>query len=366
MFPPKEYSETRSSPADLADPWEGPSTYAEDFYSGGEVPTSATDAHNLPAEGEHFTENVQGIYHLLFRVRLSLYVDEFLPESDQASEELPPVQIMDKWEGPRIYAEDYYAGGDMLPSVASAKTPSHLTPSGTPGIEYDEANFISPGVLTPKSPSAEFATPEAGDGASEPASVDAVPTFAMPQEPLEDTAVEATNGHLLFHATTHNQPVSVAYDSTGKTTALHERVFESPQVSPLGHVDWNEPPAFGSGRSATAPGHLKTLSDAGTSSLRLASSGAAGSSTEPEVLVISDDDDEPEPMDPLPLGTSDLEIPADAAYGDEGRENKEEMLQDFSNEIGAEIIDMFEDGRLDTDGGFRKLSMLNIVDLNVI
>lgn len=50
-FPPREGSDTKSPPpVDIVDPWEGPSTYAEDFYSGGDVPFGAADAHLLPTE----------------------------------------------------------------------------------------------------------------------------------------------------------------------------------------------------------------------------------------------------------------------------------------------------------------------------
>ena len=49
-FPPKRVA--GQSP-DLADPWAGPSTYAEDFYSGGDsrsALSAGTNPHLLPAE----------------------------------------------------------------------------------------------------------------------------------------------------------------------------------------------------------------------------------------------------------------------------------------------------------------------------
>ncbi len=49
-FPPKR---DRSQPPDLSDPWAGPSTYAEDFYSGGDTQTGLlqdANPHLLPAE----------------------------------------------------------------------------------------------------------------------------------------------------------------------------------------------------------------------------------------------------------------------------------------------------------------------------
>jgi hypothetical protein len=49
-FPPRE--DESPPPPDISDPWVGPSTYAEDFYSGGDVAANATDAHILPTEAE--------------------------------------------------------------------------------------------------------------------------------------------------------------------------------------------------------------------------------------------------------------------------------------------------------------------------
>ena len=50
---------------DIPDPWVGPSTYAEDFYSGGDVPEGASDAHILPTETEGIAtidEETEGAY----------------------------------------------------------------------------------------------------------------------------------------------------------------------------------------------------------------------------------------------------------------------------------------------------------------
>ena len=64
-FPPPTHSDAHAPPVDIPDTWEGPSTYAEDFYSGGDVPAEAFDAHLLPTERENETfdlELVQGKY----------------------------------------------------------------------------------------------------------------------------------------------------------------------------------------------------------------------------------------------------------------------------------------------------------------
>lgn len=53
-FPPRAASEEKTPPpVDIPDPWVGPSTYAEDFYSGGDVPEGASDTHVLPPEIEN-------------------------------------------------------------------------------------------------------------------------------------------------------------------------------------------------------------------------------------------------------------------------------------------------------------------------
>lgn len=65
-FPPRAVSEEKTPPpVDIPDPWVGPSTYAEDFYSGGDVPEGASDAHILPTETEGIAtidEETEGAY----------------------------------------------------------------------------------------------------------------------------------------------------------------------------------------------------------------------------------------------------------------------------------------------------------------
>ncbi|KAF8653305.1 hypothetical protein AX16_004005 [Volvariella volvacea WC 439] len=49
-FPPPQY---RAPPADIHDPWEGPRTYAQDYYSGGEIRTTA----NQPLTADYLGSN---------------------------------------------------------------------------------------------------------------------------------------------------------------------------------------------------------------------------------------------------------------------------------------------------------------------
>jgi hypothetical protein len=56
------------------------------------------------------------------------------------------VELVDPWEGPRIFAEDYYSGGDQL---APGLTPNHITPlagSPCPAVEPDFPTLSSAGT----------------------------------------------------------------------------------------------------------------------------------------------------------------------------------------------------------------------------
>ena len=62
------------------------------------------------------------------------------------------VKLVDPWEGPRTFAEDYYSGGDHL---APGLTPNHLTPIAHSPIPTTDANAgsrsVSPSVLSTSS-----------------------------------------------------------------------------------------------------------------------------------------------------------------------------------------------------------------------
>ena len=86
-----------------------------------------------------------------------------------------------------------------------------------------------------------------------------------------------------------------------------------------------------------------------------------------DVIEISDEEDEPETLGPIPLGTSDLDIPADAEYDDDeesmdGEDDKtvEGLPEDFGDDIAA----MLRGGTLPTGecpyGFFDKRSELFI------
>ncbi|GBE81296.1 hypothetical protein SCP_0310230 [Sparassis crispa] len=145
LFPPEENSH---QPADLSDPWVGPSTYAEDFYSGGDVPSIALehgDPHNLPTEenielleedvGSDGSEEEGSDTNSEDERSKSVEVID-VDEPDELDKEIEhnapqhPVDLPDPWSGPRTFAEDFYSGGELRESNLRARrlSPSHLTP----------------------------------------------------------------------------------------------------------------------------------------------------------------------------------------------------------------------------------------------
>lgn len=298
-------------------------------------------------------------------IRVSLCTDQFIPEHEDVDDGLPPVQLTDKWDGPRTYAEDFYAGGDMPPMLASHRTPSHLTPGGTPSA-VEDVEFITPGVLTPESPPAKTEAFELEHDAPGMTAVEA-PTFSMPMEPVEEAEeVGFTEGNELDESAIDDLYTDLREEPLPEATSILPPTPNIPgfahfatssdgrasQVLPQGHLDWNYPPAFVSGRPATAPGHLKTLSDVAAASASLIPDVGAHSNAEPEILVISDDEEELDAIGPLPLGTSDLKNLANASYDNdaESRNNDGEVSESLPREFSTEIADMFKDGRLNADG----------------
>ena len=295
---------------------------------------------------------------------------------NEGDTDLPPVQLVDKWDGPRTYAEDFYAGGDLPPDVARLRTPSHLTPAHTPRAETDDmAEFLTPGVLTPKSPPAELAS----DTDVEEADVGAPPredvsTFSMPpeseerSEPLvveaeeqlqDDSALEdlyADLGDEPLPEAAQMIPPTPATPVTDPTAAvldLHEHGSDAQLVSFKEHIDWSDRPAFSSGRPASSPGYLKSV-DIAVSEERPERAPAAASvelSPEQEILEISDDEDELGIDGPIPLGTSDLDIPMDATYDeDEAAEDDFALPADLSPDFIPELAQFLNGVQLPTGG----------------
>ncbi|KIP11229.1 hypothetical protein PHLGIDRAFT_139204 [Phlebiopsis gigantea 11061_1 CR5-6] len=236
-------------------------------------------------------------------------------------------------------------------------------------------------VLTPESLPADFDALETPYDVHGATYANEVPTFSMPEEhsdglsgeqaPVVDQLYTGLPLDLPEGADILS-PVVLDGIEDSDMPELHDRASEAPRVSPQGHLDWNLPPAFSSGRPATAAGHLKTLSDAAASRNHASDTDDGQAIEEPEIVVISDEEDEPD-VTGLPLGTSDLDIPADAAYADDddsgddsGHDNdnedeaegsvemdedvEEDAIQGLPEEFGPEMVDMFKDGQLSTEG----------------
>ncbi|KAI0827888.1 hypothetical protein BC628DRAFT_1366012 [Trametes gibbosa] len=197
VFPPRD---KEGEPVNVEDPWRGPTTYAEDLYSGGDILSGVLDhgnPHTLPAEEDEGGEPAQ-------------------------SPELP-----DPWEGPRQFAEDFYAGGDTLLDLADL-TPSHLTPK-------DERPLIIPGIT----PVLEDAQGNACPASPEIHNVDDLHADVDRQNPREEVREDNAQG-----------PDHESSDNERSSSPV-----SPPSTTLRNHVDWNWPPAF-PGLVATRSGHV--------------------------------------------------------------------------------------------------------------
>ncbi|KAF9485979.1 hypothetical protein BDN70DRAFT_988313 [Pholiota conissans] len=151
-LPPKwRKSAMRQSRVEIPDPWEGPRTFAEDFYSGGDVHVSAgdqVDPSHLGLEDEdigrgHTADYLQDGVEVLEATPQ----DEIQPISNDTSfppnrnsspaEQQRDVEISDPWTGPRQYAEDFYSGGSFNLTPGSRVNPDHLGPQDSQYIDVD-------------------------------------------------------------------------------------------------------------------------------------------------------------------------------------------------------------------------------------
>lgn len=224
-------------------------------------------------------------------------------------------------------------------------TPNQLTPAiTTPRDEDDVGMVISPGVLSPADSPMEEPAVDVDLVADEERAQDTseIPTFHMPLE--SDAPTDAVADDDDYQGTAVDlyadledeamQEEESGFDSlprtperghSGQSLKAHDRSLSPSRVSPGGHIDWNRPPAFISGRPVPSRSPLRaTLAEA-------------------EILEISDDEEE-EPVGPAPLGTSDFDIPPDALY-------ESDMTMDMSSEVeqpfaGAPLngVQMFPSG----------------------
>jgi hypothetical protein len=101
------------------------------------------------------------------------------------------VEIIDPWDGPRTFAEDYYSGGDRL---APALTPNHLTPLDGSPVPAFVPNFpTGPNII----PDKNQLPPSAG-------------VLSTSHSPKPYNIVAAFSFHLIFN----RQLKTVAFKST--------------------------------------------------------------------------------------------------------------------------------------------------------
>ncbi|KAI0365580.1 hypothetical protein BV20DRAFT_972968 [Pilatotrama ljubarskyi] len=296
VFPPRT---ERKEPVDIDDPWRGPSTYAEDFYAGGDdIPTSALERGNPHA----------------------LHTEDDVDEL-AADERVPTPDLPDPWEGPRTFAEDFYAGGDAIPTPAEGTTPSQLTPR-------DEGRLFIPGI----SPApAEAKSRE--DKPVSPQTLDIDDLYAD----IDETAGPESSA----------QPATAAEEAAAASdeeASADERSPSPPSATLRTHVDWNWPPAF-PGRVATRPGHIE--------------------SPDHEILEISDDEEDEDEVDipPEPVTQQSLESIQAQATADQGRHEEQESMPISTADASglyAEFDDLYDiapDGAtFDMQGSFEPIS----------
>ena len=308
---------------DIADPWEGPNTFAEDYYSGGDFlaeARGAADPHVLPNEVEDDeiievagpTSQTQPSEPAGMLCGASFIADAYSPEGISiTTEEAQEVQLPDPWSGVRMYAEDYYSGGDLRESDLRTRlpSPSHLTPA-----DEELTDFLTPDAGTPEG--AAHRVTGTDDSSVEPRSDGH--QYSLMEE--------------LYHDVAKKTPVR-GRTGVDLTLELDEDAEEEQHLSGgshspsppkfTSHVDWNWPPAFPAGRLASRAGHLQSP---GTH----------------EVLEISDDEAESPAMPiaalPLPRSEAMAEGATQVAEetpvtSNEAREEPfEKQLQDFTNE----------------------------------
>ncbi|KAG6837074.1 hypothetical protein H0H93_015342 [Arthromyces matolae] len=154
-FPPHDVAveSEKEQPVELSDLWSGPKTYAEDYYSGGDAFTTSPRTTADIIGDENDIER-----HILFSGEQGsweqneeeaeeeedkelVHPDEDgdevqpltedtsfppKPTSDDGAESHQPLEIPDLWVGPRMFAQDFYSGGDVHIDQNDMLDPHHL------------------------------------------------------------------------------------------------------------------------------------------------------------------------------------------------------------------------------------------------
>ncbi|CAA7258991.1 unnamed protein product [Cyclocybe aegerita] len=149
-FPPRSVL-GQPRPVEIHDPWSGPRTYAEDFYSGGDLRlplgSQVDPSHLGPMDDEYMVESIEEQQQHIREEEEIQPFDEDISFPPHIIVQHSPVDLPDPWEKPQEYAEDFYAQGDVRVLPGFPIDPSLL--SGTADIDDSMENFLTPDVLTP-------------------------------------------------------------------------------------------------------------------------------------------------------------------------------------------------------------------------
>ncbi|KAG6813520.1 hypothetical protein H0H92_010225 [Tricholoma furcatifolium] len=185
-FPPHEESPPEK-PVVIRDIWYGPETYAEDYYSGGDVvrksgqvtADSLGENDTMPAQDQRSEEpslEEESLSDKMIDGRRNATAEDrndsqplsedtsFPPRLETPNHLASTNEISDLWEGVTTYAEDYYSGGDVRPSsnntldphrigendASVPPTPSHSSEVSALSQEMPAISEIQPSVELPE------------------------------------------------------------------------------------------------------------------------------------------------------------------------------------------------------------------------
>ena len=198
----------------------------------------------------------------------------------EEGEDQPPPDIRDPWELPKTYAEDLYTGGPIQEADRSELSPSHLTPAA------EEANYLD-NIDPQLRPSSAIISRATDHNLTEVSRGSATPT------PVPPAVDEVSNG---------DDEVSL-YD---------EDTLDLDAPTTAARLD---EPDFISFTALSQPSDME--SEQGGRETLYISDNDGGEVSEGD----GDAEDEFDDDGPIPLGTSDLEIPVEHELeGDEGEE----------------------------------------------
>ena len=215
---------------------------------------------------------------------------------EEGGEDQQPPDIRDPWELPKTYAEDLYTGGSIRETDRSKSSPSHLLPTAK------EANHFA-NIDPQLRPSSVLMSQPIDHNPAEVLQASATPAPNLP------TTVEVSNG---------DDEISL-YD---------EDILE---LNTPTTVTLRDEPDFISFTALNQPSDIDS-ERGGPETLYISDNDGGEVSEEEEE---ADEEDEFDGDGPIPLGTSDLEIPAEHELEEGGGEELDELEDD--DEPVAEI-----------------------------